>query len=110
VELFEMVLLVDDPGGAISVHAGAGIWGLLAFGLLGPANGQRGEQLLAELVAVATLLGLMLPLIHGMNLLLNRLVPFRVDRDGDWQGMDIRELGSGAYPEFVLHADEFVPR
>ena len=34
VELFEMRLLVDDPGGAISVHAGAGLWGLLAFGLL----------------------------------------------------------------------------
>jgi hypothetical protein len=24
--------------------------------------------------------------------------------------MDIRELGAGAYPEFVMHADEFVPR
>jgi Amt family ammonium transporter len=24
--------------------------------------------------------------------------------------MDIRELGAGAYPEFVVHADEFVPR
>jgi Amt family ammonium transporter len=24
--------------------------------------------------------------------------------------MDIRELGAGAYPEFVIHADEFVPR
>ena len=52
----------------------------------------------------------MLPLIHGLNLLLNKLVPYRVDRDGDWQGMDIRELGAGAYPEFVVHADEFVPR
>jgi hypothetical protein len=24
--------------------------------------------------------------------------------------MDIRELGAGAYPEFLVHADEFVPR
>jgi hypothetical protein len=24
--------------------------------------------------------------------------------------MDVRELGAGAYPEFVIHADEFVPR
>ena len=52
----------------------------------------------------------MLPLIHMGNLLLNRFVPFRVDMDGDWQGMDVRELGAGAYPEFVMHADEFVPR
>jgi Amt family ammonium transporter len=65
---------------------------------------------LSQLIGIATLLGVIFPLIHGVNLLLNRLVPFRVDRDGDWQGMDIRELGAGAYPEFVIHADEFVPR
>jgi Amt family ammonium transporter len=70
----------------------------------------RGAHLLTQLVGIATLLGVMLPLIHGLNVLLNRSVPYRVDRDGDWQGMDIRELGSGAYPEFVVHADEFVPR
>jgi Amt family ammonium transporter len=52
----------------------------------------------------------MLPLIYGVNLLLNRFEPYRVDGNGDWQGMDIRELGAGAYPEFVVHADEFVPR
>jgi Amt family ammonium transporter len=113
VEWLEMTVLVDDPGGAISVHAGAGIWGLLAYGLLAPTSGDagtRGVHVLVQLVGVATLLGVMLPLIHGLNVLLNRLVPYRVDRDGDWQGMDIRELGSGAYPEFVMHADEFVPR
>jgi len=111
VETFELRLLVDDPGGAISVHAGAGIWGLFAVGIFGqfPA-GTRGEHILAQLVGVATLLGLMLPLIHTGNLLLNCISPYRVDRDGDWQGMDIRELGAGAYPEFVVHADEFVPR
>jgi len=59
---------------------------------------------------VATLLGFILPLIHGLNLILNRLMPYRVDSGGDWQGMDVRELGAGAYPEFVIHSDEFVPR
>lgn len=111
VELLEMDILVDDPGGAVSVHAVAGIWGLLAFGLIGRLNGtSRGSQMLAELVGIATLLGVGFPLLHGANLLLSRFVPYRVDRDGDWQGMDIRELGSGAYPEFVMHADDFVPR
>ena len=111
VETFEMRLMVDDPGGAVSVHAGAGVWGLIAAALFGPAAaGSRVGHLLAQLVSVATLLGCMLPLIHGTNLLLNWLLPYRVDRDGDWQGMDVRELGSGAYPEFVIHADEFVPR
>ncbi|WP_263354844.1 ammonium transporter [Acidicapsa acidisoli] len=111
VELFELRLLIDDPGGAISVHAGAGIWGLLAFGVFGThSTATLGNQILAQWIGVATLVGFMLPLIHASNLLLNRFVPYRVDRDGDWQGMDIRELGAGAYPEFVIHADEFVPR
>jgi Amt family ammonium transporter len=110
VEWLEMGLLVDDPGGAISVHLGAGLWGLLAFGVIGPAQDSRGAHTLAALVGLATLVGLGLPLIHGLNLLVNAVLPYRVDRDGDWQGMDIRELGSGAYPEFVMHADEFVPR
>jgi Amt family ammonium transporter len=110
VEALELRLYIDDPGGAISVHAGAGLWGLLAFGLFGPANGARGALVLSQLVGIATLLGVMLPLIHLSHLALNRFVRFRVDADGDWQGMDIRELGAGAYPEFVIHADEFVPR
>ncbi len=111
VELLELRLLIDDPGGAVSVHAGAGLLGLLAYGMFGPATaGAMLETMLSQLVGVATLLGLMFPIMHAGNLLLNRFFPFRVDRDGDWQGMDIRELGAGAYPEFVIHADEFIPR
>jgi Amt family ammonium transporter len=110
VETLELRLFIDDPGGAISVHAAAGLWGLLAYGFFGPAAGSRVAVILAQLIGIATLLGLMLPLIHTAHLLLNRFLPFRVDADGDWQGMDIRELGAGAYPEFVIHADEFVPR
>jgi Amt family ammonium transporter len=111
VELLELKLLIDDPGGAISVHLIAGIWGILATGLfVSDPNGLQSEHILSQLIGIATLLGLILPIIHGANLILNRFVPYRVDRDGDWQGMDIRELGSGAYPEFVIHADEFIPR
>jgi Amt family ammonium transporter len=111
IEIFELRLQVDDPGGAVSVHAGAGLWGLIAVGLFGQfTQGARGGHILAQLVGVAALLGFMLPLLYAGNLLLNRISPYRVDGDGDWQGMDIRELGAGAYPEFVVHADEFVPR
>ena len=111
VELFELKLYVDDPGGAISVHAGAGLWGTLAagvFAVVGP--GMRGPQILAQMVGVATLLGFVLPVAYGANWVLHRIAPQRVDRDGDYQGMDVRELGAGAYPEFVVHSDEFVPR
>jgi Amt family ammonium transporter len=111
VEVLELHLLIDDPGGAISVHAGAGLWGLLALGIFDRnATGSLFGGMLSQVIGIATLLGVMLPFIHGVHLLLNRFVTYRVDRDGDWQGMDIRELGAGAYPEFVIHADEFVPR
>lgn len=111
VEVAELKLRVDDPGGSVSVHAGAGLWGLIAVGLFGQfPDGMRAGHVLAQLVGVAALLGFMLPVIFGLNLLMDRFVPYRVDSDGDWQGMDIRELGAGAYPEFVVHADEFVPR
>ncbi|HEY5211664.1 MAG TPA: hypothetical protein VIJ38_01430 [Acidobacteriaceae bacterium] len=110
VETLELKLFIDDPGGAISVHLGAGLWGLIAFGLFGPTTGSRAALLLTQFVGISTLLGVIFPLVHLGNLLLNKLAPFRVDADGDWQGMDIRELGAGAYPEFVIHADEFVPR
>ncbi len=102
VEVFELALSIDDPSGAISVHAVAGIWGLFAAGLFSP---QRG-QLIAQMIGIATLLGLFLPLIYLLFWLLNRFVPFRVDQDGERIGMDLHELGGGAYPEFVIHRDE----
>jgi Amt family ammonium transporter len=102
VELHELALSVDDPSGAIAAHAAAGIWGLLAVGFFAPKPG----QLLAQLTGIATLLGIVLPLLYLLFALLNRIVPFRVDPDGERMGMDLHELGGGAYPEFVIHRDE----
>jgi Amt family ammonium transporter len=102
VELLELAVSIDDPSGAISVHAVGGLWGLLAVGIFAPQTG----QLLAQLVGIATLLGIILPLVYLLFWLLNRAVPFRVDPDGERIGMDLHELGGGAYPEFVIHRDE----
>jgi Amt family ammonium transporter len=83
----------------------------MAVGLFaGTVPGTRGAQVLAQAVGVAMLVGLVLPLTFALNWALDRVTPQRVDRDGEWQGMDVRELGAGAYPEFVVHSDEFVPR
>ncbi len=106
----EFGLKVDDPGGAISVHALGGIWGVLALGVLAQFSGQTSGQFLAQLVGVATLIGFVLPLTYGLNLLLNRFYPQRVSVDGERQGMDLHELGADAYPEFVSHSEEFIQR
>jgi Amt family ammonium transporter len=102
VEALELAASIDDPSGAISVHAVGGLWGLIAAGLFAPQAG----QLLAQLVGIAALLGLILPVTYGLFAALNRVVPFRVDPDGERIGMDLHELGGGAYPEFVVHRDD----
>jgi ammonium transporter, Amt family len=108
IELFEVHLKVDDPGGAISVHAVAGIWGVLALGFC--AHFQAPGQWLAQLVGVATLLGFVLPVTYGLNWLLDRFLPQRASLDGEGLGMDVYELGATAYPEFVTHTEDFIPR
>jgi Amt family ammonium transporter len=102
VELLEIALSIDDPSGAIIVHGASGLWGLIAAGCFAPPAG----QLTAQLVGIAALLGLVLPLVYLLFALLNRVLPFRVDPDGERIGMDLHELGGGAYPEFVIHRDE----
>ncbi len=102
VEVLELALSIDDPTGAITVHGAAGLWGLIAAGFFAPQAG----QLLAQLIGIAALLGFFFPLIYLLFALLNRFVPFRVDPDGERMGMDLHEIGGGAYPEFVIHRDE----
>jgi Amt family ammonium transporter len=102
VEVLELALSIDDPSGAITVHAAGGLWGLIAAGIFAPQPG----QLVAQLVGIATLLGFVFPLVYGLFALLNRFVPFRADVDGERIGMDLHELGGGAYPEFVIHRDD----
>jgi Amt family ammonium transporter len=106
VEFFEFTLKVDDPCGSISVHAVCGIWGLVAAGIFAGGSG----QLMAQIVGIATLLGFVFPMTYGLNWLLNKFVPFRVSPDGEGQGLDLHERGADAYPEFVVHADEFMQR
>ena len=108
IEVVELRMHVDDPVGAVSVHGVGGIWGLLALGMFANVSGDG--QFLAQLVGVATLLGFVLPLSYGLNLAINRFVPQRVEPSGERQGMDLFELGAGAYPEFVTHREDFMRR
>jgi Amt family ammonium transporter len=115
----EARLGLDDPAGAISVHALGGLWGILAVGIFprggalavaanaaNPATPQGG-QMLAQLVGAATLIGFVLPFTYSLNWLLNRFVPQRIPPEEERQGADLYELGAGAYPEFMTHTDEF---
>jgi Amt family ammonium transporter len=102
VEFLELALSIDDPSGAVTVHLVGGLWGLFAAGVFAPGKG----QVLAQFVGIAALLGVFLPMVYLLLKLLDRLVPLRADPDGERIGMDLHELGGGAYPEFVIHRDE----
>jgi Amt family ammonium transporter len=106
VEALEFRLKIDDPGGSISVHAIAGVWGLLAVGIFAGAT----HQLWAQIVGIATLLGFILPMSYGLNWVLAHVVSYRAKPDQERQGLDLHDLGADAYPEFVTHSDEFVQR
>ena len=107
IDLMEVRLAIDDPGGAVSVHAVGGILALLAVCV---STAQQRGQFLAQVAGVSTLLGFVLPMTYGLNWLLNRFYPQRVNAEGERQGMDLYELGAGAYPEFVVHSEEFSQR
>ena len=121
IENLELRLGIDDPAGAISVHAIGGFWGVIAVGIFGrfptPVLNTTGfgpqsdsGQWIAQLIGVATLLGCILPATYGANWVLNRFWPFRSAPEGERQGLDLYELGAGAYPEFMTHTDEFLQR
>ena len=113
----EARLGLDDPAGAVSVHAIGGIWGILAVGLFPRAASVaasadipttvQGGQMLAQIVGVATLVGFVLPFTYSLNWLLNYFSHQRIPPEEERHGADLYELGAGAYPEFMTHTDEF---
>jgi ammonium transporter, Amt family len=115
VEFIDRKLKVDDPVGAVSVHAVNGIWGTIAVGIFaqasfGEANGvaavngllfgggiaQLGKQLLgvASVVSWAALTAAVL------FFLLKKTMGIRVDEEGQRVGLDITEHNLEAYPDF----------
>jgi ammonium transporter, Amt family len=111
-------LTLDDPTGVVSAHALGGMWGLLAVGVFAQVSpGEFAQsapftgagQFLAQLIGVATLLGFVLPLAYAANWAMDRLVSYRVAPEGERLGMDLYELGGGAYPDFAIY-DEFSHR
>jgi Amt family ammonium transporter len=110
---------VDDPAGSISVHAVGGLWGMLSLGIfaripqgwvINGVSASNSGQWLAQLAGVATLVVFVLPMTYALNWLLNRFFPQRVSAEGEAHGLDLFELGAGAYPEFVIHREDMRQR
>jgi Amt family ammonium transporter len=98
---------IDDPSGAVSVHALGGLWGVLAVGLFVHS---RPGQWMAQAAMISALLGFVLPLAYCLNWLIDRIYPQRVSKSGERQGLDMYELGAGAYPELAQASKDYLAR
>ena len=103
-------LRIDDPVGAISVHGVVGIWGLLAltftqdYEALSEAAGDEwgfGDQLIAQLIGIASIAGWVFLTSFLVWLLLRVTVGIRVSDEEEYNGVDVGECGLEAYPEFA---------
>lgn len=109
---------VDDPVGAVSVHGTCGIWGLIAIGIF--ADGKYGNyttdppfvtgllygggfgQLIAQVIGAVVCF--LWAFIAGYILfkIMNALFGIRVPAEEEYEGLDITEHGTPAYPEFII--------
>ncbi len=108
---------VDDPVGAVSVHAVNGIWGLLSVGLfadgtygLGTTEGTlvRGlfygggyDQLIAQGIGAVVCASWAFGLGYIIFKSMDKLFGIRVSPDEELKGLDISEHGTPAYPDFM---------
>ena len=97
IELMELRLFVDDPGGAIAAHGVGGLWGVIAFGAIG-------GRWLPQFVGAATIVGFVLPLAFCFNWALDRAYRQRAPVEGERHGMDLHELDVRAREHAVTRA------
>ena len=86
---------IDDAVGAIAVHGGAGVWSMLAMGLLasGYPQHQNVTSLPGQLVGIAVMIGVGFVPGYLISLGLNRCGVLRVSREVELAGLDVAELG-----------------
>lgn len=115
IAFIERVLRVDDPVGAVTVHALNGMWGTLAVGLFAaPQAGAltgMGEvaglfygggftQLGYQLVGVVAVCSWAFVTMLILFSILKATIGIRVSTKEELEGLDISEHGTVSYPEF----------
>lgn len=101
VQLFDRVLKIDDPVGAIAVHGICGIWGTLAVGLFSVESGLLyggGAGLLGvQAIGVTAVIAWTMAATSVALVIVTRFGSIRVSREEEVAGLDFSEHGSSAY-------------
>ena len=110
VELFDKVLHVDDPVGAVSVHGVCGAWGTLAVGLFGDlakieSGLTRGGQIGVQLVGIAAVLVWVSVTALVLFGLLKAAKLLRVEPNDELRGLDLSEHGTESYSGFQIFSN-----
>lgn len=113
------ILKVDDPLDAIAVHAGAGIWGLIASAAFADPHmvtavlgfkadgssrsygfimGGNGDVLGAHLIFILAVIGWVMGVMTPFFFLIKKVGLFRVPEEWEVQGLDVSIHAGSAYP------------
>ena len=113
---------IDDPIGAVPVHAINGVWGTISLGLF--ASGEYGatgpfaadnsmplkglfygggtQLLTAQIIGSAITCIATFSVAMAVMLAVNAMGILRVSKEGELEGLDLHEHGISAYPEYVI--------
>ena len=91
-------LRIDDPVGALSVHLVCGIWGTIAVGIFA-SNGQD-ITFFGQLKGIVVIGVFAFVSSYIVLYIINKVLPLRVKKDQEVQGLEVEECGLEAYPEF----------
>ena len=108
---------VDDPVGAVSVHAFAGIWGVIAVGLFSSEAGMESagyvdpssyglflgggiEQLGMQLIGIGAIVAWTAATAGVLFFVIKVTVGLRVTEEEEMRGLDLVEHGIDSYPDF----------
>ena len=104
VEFFDNVVKIDDPVGAISVHAVNGVFGTLMVGLFAKENGISGlfygggtSLLVTQLIGVAAVAAWAIGCGLVLFYILKHTIGLRVTKIEEENGLDYYEHGERAY-------------
>jgi len=107
----DRVLKVDDPVGAVSVHAVNGVWGTLAAGLfaekaysgnVGLFFGGGFKPVLVQLAGIGAVFAWSFFGAFVLFTIIKKTVGLRVNREEELAGLDIGEHGMEAYSGFQI--------